>query len=211
MLEPGASKSVCGFLLNNILSLLSTAPTAVEFVMHAGDAMPVALPWFPVAATTAMLFETALLTEEVMFKSSSTLSHAFVYKVLVPKLRLITLILYAAELSMHHSIPSFKSSSYPAPCAFNIFTPTSFASLATPNMLPLAADIPATKVPCPWSSLTDELAMQSALMQSIFAPLLPVKAFLLAKSLCEKLTPVSIMQIVWPAPVIFVNPLVVFA
>ena len=59
MLTPGASKSVILFLLYVIALFLSTAPTEVAFLMHAGEDIAVVLPSFPAAIVTEIFFAIA--------------------------------------------------------------------------------------------------------------------------------------------------------
>ena len=65
----------------------------------------------------------------------------------------MTEIFRLVEFPTHQSIPAFKSSSPHAPAALHTFIATILASGATPFKVPLAAAVPATWLPWPWSSI----------------------------------------------------------
>jgi len=106
--------------------------------------------------------------------------------------------LYVSALLMHHSIPESISLVVPSPFESKTLTPIKLAPIATPCMLPSAATIPATCVPWPLSSLTEQFSTHVFPWQSITHVL-----FFPIKSEWEKLTPVSRTQMVSSIPVIF--------
>ena len=134
MLEPGANKSVILFLLKLIASAFVTEPTAVTLVMHAGLAIPVVLPLFPVAAITLMFFAIAFAIELV--NEVSSLSQCDVNNDDVPRLIEITDILNSEALFTHQSIPLIKLALVPSPAESNTFIATvSYTHLTLPTIL----------------------------------------------------------------------------
>ena len=143
ILEPSANKSVILFLLKLIASAFVTLPTDVALVIHAGLAIPVVLPLFPVAAITLMFFAIAFAIELV--NKGSSLSQCEVNNAEVPRLIVITEILNLDALFTHQSIPLIKFEPFPLPLESKTFIAIIFASGATPLMLSFVdATIPAT-------------------------------------------------------------------
>ncbi|VVB85789.1 Uncharacterised protein [uncultured archaeon] len=125
------------------MSLLSTAPTAIDFWMQAGVETPLRLS-FPAAATTTTPEATALFITVAITGSSASQLDAFDKP--PPRLMLITF----APLLTDHSIPSITLSSRPLPDASSTFTPNKLTFGATPVVIPpfpFPPTVPATWVP----------------------------------------------------------------
>lgn len=138
--------------------------TCVALEKHAGAEMCVVFASFPVAMTIEMFLLYAASTAVFQSASPGSLSQFVSNCGVVPRLIDMTVMLYVSELSVHQSMEFVKSLpefvGCPSPLLFSIFTPISFVLGAIP-VIPLdAAAIPATCVPCPLSSSTEQFCVQ---------------------------------------------------